>query len=247
MSTLSVIIPSYDQHEVTALHVKAIMNSTRLPDEVIVVNDGGADNLKDLLLKIDRKCPVIYAKINEDIPWNYTGARNLGFFLSRGDYVAIEDTDHIPYPDVYEKTMKYVEEHKFNGRILFDKRRKVYKQDALNNPVDKWTLIPKDRVPHDDLHILHRDVYLKVKGCDERFAGKYAWACTDWRRRLDRAKIKTERLLGVYYYVILEAETNTLERRKHPDNYWLARQRKGEERTQSPEGILRFTYTYETL
>ena len=49
MSTLSIIIPAYDQHEVTALHVREIMKSTRLPDEVIVVNDGGADDLKDKL------------------------------------------------------------------------------------------------------------------------------------------------------------------------------------------------------
>ena len=38
---LSVVITAYDQHPLTVMHVREVMNSTRLPDEIVVVNDGG--------------------------------------------------------------------------------------------------------------------------------------------------------------------------------------------------------------
>lgn len=246
MSTLSVIIPAYDQHKITALHVQELMKSTRLPEEVIVVNDGGKDNLKGMLKKIDKKCPVYYAKINEDIAWNYTGARNLGFWLSDGDYVCLEDTDHIPMPDVYERAVKYLDENKEVDKVVFHTRKKVYKDDALTNPVEKWKIIDPPRGTHYDLHMMRRELYLKVKGFDERFSGKYAWACTDWRRRTARVDCKHEKVY-VNYYVILNAETQTLERRRSKENYSLAKQGGDREHIQSPKGILNFTYTYEEL
>ena len=258
MPTLSTIIPAYDQHEITAIHVREILNSTRVPDEIIVVNDGGSDNLKQLLLadwialrqislrEKNKEPKLIYAKINEDIPWNYTGARNLGFWLSKGDYLALEDTDHIPLPNVYEEAIKYLEENKKTERLVFHTRKKVYKDDALNNPVEKWKIIDPPRGTHYDLQIMRRSSYARIKGFDERFAGKYAWACTDWRRRLQRANVKYDKLY-VNYYVILDGETHSLPRLRSKENYDLAKQKEGEERIMSPKGILNFTYTYEIL
>ena len=83
MSKLSVLITAFNQHPVTVLHVKESMNSTRVPDEIVVVNDNGTPDLLDMLKEIPRKCPIHYARINEDILWNYTGARNLAFWISR--------------------------------------------------------------------------------------------------------------------------------------------------------------------
>jgi len=246
MATLSVTIPSYDQPEICALHLECIMRSTRLPDEVIIVNDGGDDKLKDLLLKVDRKCRVVYAKIHEDIPWNYTGARNLAVWLSRGDFITMEDTDHLPFPNVYEEALKYLSENPKTDMLRFHTRKKVYKKDALANPIDKLTIIKPDRGTHYDLQMMRREAFLKIKGCDERFSGEYAWGCTDWRRRLDRAKIKCNKVY-VSYYVILDGETTSLPRNRSKRNYSLAKQRPGEERIMSPQGILGFTYNYEIL
>jgi len=248
MPKLSVLITSYDQPEITALHVDYIMRSSRLPDEIIVVNDHGPQELKGMLEKIEKKCPVIYAYINEDIPWNYTGARNLAFWLSTGDYIAMEDADHIPFPNVYEEGLKFMEkrENKKIGRLIFHTRHKVYKDDALKNPPEKWTIIEPPRGTHYDTQIMRRGAYIRIKGCDERFAGKYAWACTDWRRRLARGGVKHEKLY-VNYYVVLNGETETLERRRSKENYSLAKQREGQDRFQSPAGILNFTYTYEKI
>src|SRR3990167_1324287 len=112
MARISVVIPAYNRHELTARHVAECLKSTRKPDEIIVVNDGGPENLRDLLLPLHGDTPIIYARVTEDILWNYNGAVNLGFWIATGDLVAIEDTDHIPLRDTYEKAEKFFEDEK---------------------------------------------------------------------------------------------------------------------------------------
>ena len=38
---LSVIIPIYSRIELVAVHLREIMKSSKIPDEIIIVNDGG--------------------------------------------------------------------------------------------------------------------------------------------------------------------------------------------------------------
>ena len=77
------------------------MKSSVLPDEIVVVNDGGPPELREMLIALPRNVPIVYARIEEDILWNYNGAVNLGIWLSRGDVIALEDTDHIPDRNTY--------------------------------------------------------------------------------------------------------------------------------------------------
>ena len=99
---LSVIIPAYNRSEMTRRHVEECLKSTRVPDEIIVVNDGGDKALREMLPK-----GIMYAYITPDILWNYNGAVNLGFWIASGDIVAIEDTDHIPLRNTYEVAKKF--------------------------------------------------------------------------------------------------------------------------------------------
>lgn len=234
---LSVIITSYDSHEITKVHVREAMNSTRVPDEIIVVNDHGTPDLKEKLESLDKKCPLIYAYILDDIEWNYTGARNLGYWLSRGDYLSMEDNDHIPSRNLYEDGLAFMEANPQIGRLLGGKRPKLTMSDAINKPYGEW--VAKDTRPkHNDTQILRREVYMKTKGCDERFAGAYGWACTDWQRRLMRAEINTEEMLA-FWWVVIDAPTDLI-RRKSYRNYEYAREDDGH--IQSPVGVLNFRY-----
>lgn len=240
---LSVVITAYDQHEVTILHVKECMNATRIPDEIIVVNDHGDPILKEMLQKLEKKTKLIYAYVLDDIEWNYTGARNLGFWLSRGDILAMEDNDHIPSKELYKDAMEFMEKNTNVGRLLSGRRPKIRKKEALSKSMEEWVSLG-NRPTHQDTQFLKREVYMKVKGCDERFAGRYAWACADWRRRLNRANIETDQIIP-YYWVVVDGDTSTLVRRKSYKNYGLARERDGH--IQSPIGIINFNYEYEIL
>jgi glycosyltransferase involved in cell wall biosynthesis len=260
---LSVIIPVWQKHELAVVHVRECMNSSRVPDEIIVVNDGGEDDLKDKLKNLEKNTKIIYAKIlPPKIPWNYTGARNLGFWLSSGDYVSIEDQDHIPHKDFYLTALEEFKKYPELLRCRSKWRYEVDLEDILNNPKEKW-VIKGGRQPHHDCCVLKRELYLQLKGYDERFAGEYGWSNTNWRRRLTMidwtggtypCKHKLEdgkcRVCGAKYnhigsdagfqYVVNAEKTRGLSYR----NFRLARKT---DRKQSPIGILNFEYEYEIL
>ena len=81
---ISVIISTYNDDEVCLAHLKTCMESSYVPEEIIVVDDCGKEGLLDKIKRLKRNTKIIYARVLEDIKWNYTGARNLGIWLSRG-------------------------------------------------------------------------------------------------------------------------------------------------------------------
>ena len=236
--TLAVLISAYNDHLVTVRHVKECMASSRVPDEIIVVNDTGTPELKGMLEELEKNTKIIYAYIlPPKIPWNYTGARNLAFWLSRGDYISLEDNDHIPHIDYYKDAIETLEKDPKIGRIKQHKRRVVSREDILNKPISEWKQLAS-RPGHEDCSISRREVWFKLKGYDERFAGAYGWSATDWKRRLFRAGF-TNGNAG-YMYVKEGPKTPGLSYR----NYQYAREDQAIQRT---HGILNFQYEYTTL
>jgi len=238
MERISVLISAWNRHSLTAVHVRECMNGTRIPDEIIVVNDGGTPDLKDKLMALEKKTKIIYAEIlPPKILWNYTGARNLGMWLSSGDYISVEDNDHIPDRNYYQDCVNTFAEHPEYKRLKSNKRFVVSEEDVLTKPFEEWKVIGK-RPCHQDVAFNRREVFLQLKGYDERFAGEYGWCSTDLNRRISRAGIVCGQ--AGYQYVVFSEKTRGLSSR----NWRLSRTQQG---TQSPEGILRFQYIYEQL
>lgn len=237
MEKISVLISAYNKHEVTAVHVRECMAGTRIPDEIIIVNDGGTPDLRDKLMALEKKTKIIYVRINEDIPMNYTGARNLGMFISRGDFISLEDNDHIPQKTYYQDCLDVMKERPEIQRLLSHKRYVITEEDVLTKPVEEWKIISK-RPYHRDVAFNRREVFSILKGYDERFAGEYGWCSTDLNRRILRAGIVCEH--AGYQWVVFSEKTRGLSSR----NWRMSRIQQG---TQGPAGIINFTYTYEQL
>lgn len=236
---LSVIIPVWEKHDLAVAHVRECQNSVRIPDEIIVVNDGGEDDLKEKLQQLEKKTKIIYAKIlPPKIPWNYTGARNLGFWLSSGDLISIEDQDHIPEKNFYKLALEELEKNPDSSRCQAKWRHEVNLEDIVSKPVEQW-VVQGGRQPHHDCCVITRELYLKMKGYDERFAGEYGWSNTNWRRRLVMNGFTKTVNVGIQF-VVNSPKTRGLSYR----NFRLAKQNKT---PQSPIGILNFLYTYEQL
>lgn len=244
---LSVVIPAYNRHELTARHVAECLKSSRVPDEIIVVNDGGPANLRDLLSPLVRlDCPpIIYANITEDIIWNYNGACNLGFWIASGDIVALEDTDHIPGREVYADAVKFFE-NPANAkieRLAFS--RNVVEQTELSKPMEEWT-VSRNWGPNDMVSVMRRSLYVRMKGQDERFARKYGYMAYDWKWRMKKLGVPSAKIHG-YWAVVGDGGEPVLKRGLSPANRSLLHENAHRTDGQFQGGILNYNFTIETL
>lgn len=246
---LSCVIPAYRRHPMTVRHVEECLRSTRVPDEIVVVNDGGDPCLKEMLVEALTKFPgrtskIIYARVEEDILWNFNGAVNLGFWLSTGDIIAIEDTDHIPDRGLYETALEL-----FDGtvdRVAVDRRIVDVSQFPL--PYEEWEA-RKVIGPNQMTSLITRDLYLKLKGQDERFCGQYGYMAMSWHDRYNNIlKAKTHGLKKPLYIAIFGDEGEPgIQRGMSVINRRFYRETSALGKVQHPQGILNFSYTMERM
>ena len=240
---LSVCIAAYRRHKMTVRHVEECLKSTRVPDEIIVVNDHGDVSLRDMLFTLKRSVPVIYAYVEQDINWNYVGAMNLGFWLSMGDLISIEDTDHIPDRNAYENALELLKSPEID-RVAF--RRKCVHISELSKPMEEWNVL-KTWGSNQMNTILRRDVYLRLKGQDERFAGNYGWSTYDWVNRY-RNILKCKSATTQWGWAVIGDEGEPgMSRSMSPINHRIYRQNAQTEHLQHPHGVLNFQYTFERM
>lgn len=244
MERLSVVIPAYRRHPLTARAVEESMKSSRLPDEIIVVNDGGDPSLREMIFSLRRTVPIVYARINEDIPWNYNGAVNLGAWISKGDYLMIQDTDHIPGRDCYRNAINILEEQSDVGRVAFH-RSCVDVEEVMKKPMEEWTVL-KTWGSNQMVTMLRREVYITLKGQDERFSGNYGWMCYSWVNRYKNILKVKSAMAKSFWAVIGDGGEPGMNRAMNNINYRIYREGAASEMLQFPTGILNFTYTIET-
>jgi glycosyltransferase involved in cell wall biosynthesis len=245
MDRLSVILPNYEHFHITKVHVREVMNQEIMPYEIIVVNDGGGKELRDILLELKPfRTKVRYAYIlPPKIPWNYNGAVNLGVWLSVGDYLVIEDNDNIPMRGLYIQMLNRLLQYPEVGRVTAAHRRDI-SSDQLDKPSSEWKSV-SGRGPNQGSYMMRRKAYTMLKGQDERMAGGYGWMYYDWRARLlGKAKIQFG-TAGDYWYVT--DGQSTLSRKHHSKNYGIYRQNARSPDNHHEYGILNFKFTVEDL
>lgn len=245
MERLSIIIPSYNRTDLTIKSVEESMKGSYMPDEIIVVNDGGDPSLKDRLVNLPKKTKLIYTRVTEDILWNYNGACNLGFWISTGDYFILQDCDHIPDRDAYKNGIEIMKNNKDISRVAY-RRKVVNVEEVMSSPMENWNTI-KVWGTNQMVTMLKRDVYLKMKGQDERFVRKYGYMAMDFKCRRDNIlKFKTM-TTNHFWAVVGDGGEPNLIRGMHPDNRKLYRENSLRKDGQHPLGILNFNYEYEVL
>jgi glycosyltransferase involved in cell wall biosynthesis len=88
LDTISVVIPVFNGESFILQAVQSALDQTKLPHEVIVVNDGSTDGTLELLLGFGTRIRTI------SIPnGGVANARNVGILASSGAYIAFLDAD----------------------------------------------------------------------------------------------------------------------------------------------------------
>ena len=88
--------------------IHSILSQTFADFELIIVDDASTDNTADILARhSDSRIVVLRAERN----LGPVGARNLGFAIARGDFLAVHDADDISHPTRFTAQMAYMNSH----------------------------------------------------------------------------------------------------------------------------------------
>jgi glycosyltransferase involved in cell wall biosynthesis len=104
--TVSAVIPVYNNEAYIAAAVKSVLSQTRLPTEIIVVDDGSTDGTAAALKFCRNSIRYVYQE-NRGEP----AARNRGLRESRCEYVAFLDGDDLWRANKLELQMEHLRRH----------------------------------------------------------------------------------------------------------------------------------------
>lgn len=89
-STVSAIIPTFNRAQQTTVAIESVLNQSRPPNEIIVVDDGSTD-------PFDYHHELVHViRLNENHGVSY--ARNIGIKFATSDWISLLDSDDIWHP-----------------------------------------------------------------------------------------------------------------------------------------------------
>jgi len=141
MPKVSVIIPLYNGERFIRNAIESVLCQTVQDFELIVVDDGSTDRSKDIVLGI--KGPITYVYQENS---GVAAARNHGFLISQGEYIAFLDQDDRWYPQKLEIQVKHLDQNPEVGIAYCD----VNLIDETSNVVEfeflkKQRQLPKEK------------------------------------------------------------------------------------------------------
>lgn len=105
MTTISVIIPTYNRRDHLMACLASVRTQRRIPDEVIVVDDGSTDGTRDVL------DAVVGITLLHQANGGPGAARNRGAAAATGDYLAFLDSDDLWFPWSLDALAALIERH----------------------------------------------------------------------------------------------------------------------------------------
>ncbi len=106
---VSVIVPIYNVSCYLRQCLDSLKAQTLKELEVILVNDGSTDDSGDIAREYADRYPELFSYYEEKNS-GLSAARNYGFSLSHGEYIAFVDSDDFVAPDIYQKMYEKAKE-----------------------------------------------------------------------------------------------------------------------------------------
>lgn len=245
-SSVCLIISTYNWPEALELCIKSALEQTRLPDEIIIGDDGSGHGTAEVIKRISQKSPVKIIHIwHEDKGFRLAGIRNKAIMASSQNYIIQVDGDIMMHPCFIEDHLRLARPGFFlrGGRVMLGK--KLSESLCASKELQKilfWTKgIHSNRL--NTIHIswlssylasrygknrgvlgcnmsFYKSDFLAVNGYDENFEG---WGCEDcdFFRRLQMLGIRKRHLkfAGLTYH--LWHKQYPRDKYKTNSEYWL--------------------------
>ena len=174
MSTISIIIPSYNQAEYLPDAIESAYNQTTPPHEIIVIDDGSTDGSLEIARQYQfSQLPLIESPVrvvsqaNKGLPM----ARNTGIMNATGDYILPLDADDLLMENAIERITHAIIQ--FNADIIAPSFRCFGKvnQDVILNNFTMEELKQTNRLGY--FSAIRRSALLEVGGYSPRM--KYGY------------------------------------------------------------------------
>jgi glycosyltransferase involved in cell wall biosynthesis len=135
MPYFSVVIPTYNRADIISATILSVIKQSHIDWELIIIDDGGSDNTKDVVNSFKDSRIKYFWKSNGE----RGAARNFGTQKAKGDYVFFLDSDDILYPTHLQHAFKKINEldhpeffHSRYEELFEDKKVQVDKLDQDN-------------------------------------------------------------------------------------------------------------------
>ena len=98
MESISVVIPLYNKAPFILRAIRSVLSQTKLPEEIIVIDDGSSDGGGDLVAQLQNPLIRLVRQENKGV----SVARNVGISLAKGELIAFLDADDEWRPNFLE-------------------------------------------------------------------------------------------------------------------------------------------------
>ncbi len=167
---VSVIMATYNSTTYLANAVKSILEQSLKELELIIVDDASTENTKETLkpFSIDTRLKAIYLEKNG----GPSAARNAGIRISKGDFIAILDSDDIAFPTRLEAQYNFLKNNPdisicYGNVITYgDKESPKIKRYPITNEQFTKMLLKYSPMCHSTAFI-KREVFNKIGIYDE--------------------------------------------------------------------------------
>ncbi len=176
---ISVIIPSYNRAKTILQSVNSVLSQTYSDIECLVVDDGSTDNTEDVINRIN-DVRLRYIKLENNM--GACAARNKGIELSKGEFIAFQDSDDVWKREKLEVQLNAL--HFSGADVCFCNKLK----HSIADDITEYTItdLSEGLIPYEILYrapkvstqtlFAHRYVFEKIK-FDEKVqkAQDYEW------------------------------------------------------------------------
>ncbi|WP_412731091.1 glycosyltransferase [Dyella aluminiiresistens] len=130
-------MPAYNAGQFIARALASIENQTRLPDEVVVVDDGSSDDTGQCIERF-RQSSGLNLVVRQQVNQGSSSARNHAVRVATGNFIAFMDADDIMYPRFLERMETGLDRHPdwvacFSDRDIVDPDGRLIAKD-LDHP-----------------------------------------------------------------------------------------------------------------
>ncbi|WP_233840545.1 glycosyltransferase family 2 protein [Dyella sp. 2HG41-7] len=242
---VSLVITTYNWPAALARVLESVAMQTRLPDEVLIADDGSGAETAVLIARASESLPVPLRHVwQEDLGFRAARSRNRGIAASKGDYIVLLDGDMMIHPRFIADHLMMAEPGFFlqGGRLKandaesqrllaggepvyapwvkanfheFDGTRRLY---AFRQPLlARWKARSRNggRVMSCNMSFWREDL-LRVNGFDERMEG-YGAEDRELVVRLENAGLRRRALKWCALAMHFEHSTRQQENLNDPD------------------------------